>query len=265
MKVVSFDNTNISYTMSGDGDCLVFVHGWANNRTTWKHEIKHFKSLGYTVISLDLRGHGQSDKPDDPAKYSLESFAKDIKCILDKENVSKCVLIGHSMGGMISLKFCSMFPDTVSGMVLCDTMSQSVLEHKKVKVVSPFITKVLTFLTTHQHVRQNHFGHLANVDLSMSKGDYKIFCEGLHNTPLKSVFACLESMMNFDLRASLSKIHVPVLIIEGSEDSILPRIDSVEMFHHIKGAQLAFVPGTHFVQITQADEVTRLIQDFLER
>ena len=157
------------------------------------------------------------------------------------------------MGGMISLKFCSMFPDTVSGMVLCDTTSQSVLEHKKVKLVSPFITKVLTFLTTHQHVRQNHFGHLANVDLSMSKGDYKIFCEeGLHNTPLKSVFACLESMMNFDLRASLSMIHVPVLIIEGNEDSILPKIDSVEMFHHIKGAQLAFVPGILYRSHRQA-------------
>ena len=67
---------------------------------------------------------------------------------------------------------------------------------------------------------------------------------------MKSVFACLESMLSFNLKNVLPKIKTPVLIIEGEEDKLLPKIDSMEMYHEIKGAEIDFVPkGKHFVNI----------------
>ena len=83
MITKSFDNTKISYKVHrGDNLFLIFVHGWANDWTTWKDEIDFFKNLGYSTLTLDLRGHGQSDKPESENKYSLDCFAKDFILLL---------------------------------------------------------------------------------------------------------------------------------------------------------------------------------------
>jgi len=269
MKIESFDNTKIDYNIKkGSKLCLIFVHGWANNKTTWKNEIKFFGKKGYSIISLDLRGHGQSDKPENKEMYTIESFAKDIHCIIKKEEVEQCVLIGHSMGGMISLMYYKLFEyeHKVKALILCDTTSNNVLEHKKINVLLPFTKHVLDFIIEHQTISQNHFKHLKNVDLSTytTASDYRVFYEGLHNTPLKSVFACLESMLDLNLKSMLSKINVPVLIIEGTNDKILPEIDSIEMFNQIKDAEIHYVhKGKHFVNIENVSEMNKYLLNFL--
>lgn len=271
MYVKSFDGTKIWYKITRkDKPFLIFIHGWANDWTTWKKEIDFFEGKNYSTITLDLRGHGQSDKPEEKERYEIECFAKDIHEIVKKENIDNFVLIGHSMGGMIALKYYELFNKEKhnAGLVLCDTTYKNILEHKTINIISPFIKHVLDFIISHEHINKKHFGHLKDIDLTKYKhaSDYLIFYEGLHNTPMKSVFSCMEAMMSFDTNSILHKIAVPVLIIEGNKDNLLPKIDSIELYHEIKNAEIDFIPkGRHFVNLESPELVNKYIFNFLQK
>jgi len=271
MYIKSFDGIKIWYEIkTKNKPSLVFIHGWANDWTTWKKEIAFFKRKGYSTITLDLRGHGKSEKPEQKEKYELECFAKDIHEIIKKENVDNFVLVGHSMGGMVALKYYELFNNekTINGVILCDTTYRNILEHKTIKVISPFIMHVLDFIISHEQINKKHFKQLKDVDLTKYKhaSDYFIFYEGLHNTPFKSVFSCLEAMMKFDVSSTLRKINVPVLILEGGKDKLLPKIDSIELYHEIKSAEIDFIPkGKHFVNLEEPDLVDKYIFNFLQK
>jgi pimeloyl-ACP methyl ester carboxylesterase len=88
MFISSFDKTKI----------------WYKNWTSWKKEIQFFNKHNISTITLDLRGHGKSDKPNELTSNTLDCFAKDIHEILIKENITDFIIVGHSMGGMIALK-----------------------------------------------------------------------------------------------------------------------------------------------------------------
>jgi pimeloyl-ACP methyl ester carboxylesterase len=271
MFLESFDGTKIYYRIKRNSNLfLVFVHSWATDWTIWKKEIGFFEKKGYSIVTLDLRGHGQSDKPESKRKYLLECFAKDIHEIITKENIKHFILIGHSMGGMISLVYYKLFYKNkhIKGLVLCDTTCRNVLKHKTIKFISPFIKHVLDFIISHEHINKAHFSHLNNIDLTKYNGysDNFVFYKGLHNTPMKSVFACLESMMKYDVKPILRKISIPVLIIEGGRDKLLPKIDSIELYGEIKSAELDFIPkGKHFVNIDSPKLVDKYTFNFLKR
>ncbi|MBW2999897.1 alpha/beta hydrolase, partial [Candidatus Woesearchaeota archaeon] len=143
MFLESFDKTKIYYRIKRKSDLfLIFVHGWAQNWTAWKKEINFFQEKGYSTLALDLRGHGLSDKPEKKRQYRLKCFAKDIRRIIKKEKIKQYVLIGHSMGGMISLVYYKLFNKKINALVLCSTTAENVLEHKKIRALSPFIKHV---------------------------------------------------------------------------------------------------------------------------
>jgi len=96
--------------------------------------------------------------------------------------------------------------------------------------------------------------------------DYFIFYEGLHNTSMKSVFSCLKYMLNYDVKAVLGKMSIPVLVIEGEKDRILPEIDSFEIYEQIKKAEIDYIPmGKHFVILESPKLVDRYILHFLKK
>jgi pimeloyl-ACP methyl ester carboxylesterase len=266
MILESFDGTNINYRVKRKSELfLVFVHGWLHNWTAWKKEIEFLEGKGYSTLAFDLRGHGQSDKPEKKKQYDLECFAKDLHELIKKEKIKKFVLIGHSMGGMISLIYYKMFRRGIQGLVLCDTTYRNVLKHKEMEVFSPFIKHVLDFLVSHESITQEHFKHLKDIDLT-KYSEYGLMHNSLRATPMKSVFACLEEMTKYNVKSILKKINVPVLIMEGEEDRILPEIDSLEMCKKIKGSKLTLIPGGgHFVNLQNPRQVDKHILEFLKK
>lgn len=269
MRIKSFDGTKISYRIRRKQNIfLIFIHGWVNNWTAWRKELLYFEKLGYSTLALDLRGHGESDKPEEKERYKLENFARDIDEIIRKEKIKDFVLIGHSMGGMIALEYFNLYHKirNVSGLVLCDTTSRNVLLHKSVNKVAPFVRHVLDFLIFKNQINKEHFRHMKDIDLSKyaNSTDVMIFYHGLHNTPTKSVFACLEEMMDFDLTRTLNKINVPVLILEGEDDKYLTKLCAKELARKIKGSKLKTIPrASHCINIESSQEVEKEIEKFL--
>ncbi len=119
-SVDSSDGVRISYELySGKEPALIFIHGWSCDGNYWKEQIPYF-SKKYQVVTIDLAGHGRSGL--ERKRYSIDSFADDVKAVVDSVGSSKVILIGHSMGGELAAKTASLLPERVIGIVIVDSI-----------------------------------------------------------------------------------------------------------------------------------------------
>jgi len=122
MAYITSDGIKLYYEKSGQGEPIVFLHGYTGSNKDWSHQISAVSGK-YTTIAMDHRGHGQSDAPSIETDYSIEISANDIYNLIHALEISKCCLVGHSMGGFMSLQLALNHPDRVSALILVDTSS----------------------------------------------------------------------------------------------------------------------------------------------
>ena len=101
----------------GDGPTVVLTHGWGASADTWEHQVAAL-SATHRVVRWDLLGHGRSAAPDDPAAYTREAALDHLATLV---GAGPATLVGHSLGGQLSLAFAARHPDRVAGLGLLAT------------------------------------------------------------------------------------------------------------------------------------------------
>lgn len=118
MATILHKGTRLAYEDRGAGDpVFVFVHGWTCDRFFFAPQAEHF-ARRHRVVSLDLRGHGESDKPQ--GQYPIAAYADDIAYVIEQLGLGKTVAVGHSMGGITVLQLAAAHPDRVAAIVMVD-------------------------------------------------------------------------------------------------------------------------------------------------
>ncbi|MEP1445966.1 MAG: alpha/beta hydrolase [Paraglaciecola sp.] len=116
---LSYDAETIAYSVYGSGDTtLVFIHGWSSDSRYWMKQLAPF-GKDYKIITIDLAGHGNSSS--NRKDYTINSFAKDIRAVIEREDLNNVILIGHSMGGSIVATAVQYIPNRVKGIIGIDT------------------------------------------------------------------------------------------------------------------------------------------------
>lgn len=105
-------------TVAGAAPAFVLVHGLASNARTWDGVAARLTELGHPVVTVDLRGHGQSAKPD--TGYDIPTVADDLRTLVERLGLERPVVAGQSWGGNVVLELGRRSPDTLSGLVLVD-------------------------------------------------------------------------------------------------------------------------------------------------
>lgn len=122
--VLSADGSPISFAVKGIGEpIIVFIHCWTCDHNFWEHQIDYF-SKEYKVVWLDLAGHGLSGSA--RSDYTMEAFGEDVAAVVNKVGGHKLVLVGHSMGGPVSMEAAKIIGDKVVAVVGVDTFYTSV-------------------------------------------------------------------------------------------------------------------------------------------
>ena len=122
-SIPSFDGVDIAFEIRGECEesilkpVLVFVHGWCCNRTYWDVQLEEF-SKDYIVVAIDLGGHGESGLG--RAKWTTEAYGQDVVAVVKELKLREIILIGHSMGGIVSLEAACHLPENVIGLVGVD-------------------------------------------------------------------------------------------------------------------------------------------------
>jgi len=122
MPILSANNINLYYEETGEGETMVFLHGYTGSSQDWANQIPSV-SKKYRAVAMDSRGHGRSEAPTEEEGYSVKIFSEDVYALLLKLGIEKCCLVGHSMGGFMALQFVLDHPETIKALVLVDTSS----------------------------------------------------------------------------------------------------------------------------------------------
>ena len=133
-KIIQNKDVNINTYIEGSGPLIIFIHGWPESWYSWRHQIKFFSSIGYTVASPDMRGYGGSSKPEEVSDYDVLKLSSDIIAIADYLGFDQFNIVGHDWGAPVAWhtslyyenrvkKVCGMsVPHTVSQMPPIETM-----------------------------------------------------------------------------------------------------------------------------------------------
>ena len=119
----SADGETIAYAVRGRGPAVVLVHCWCGNSTFWDETAADL-ARDHTVLALDLAGHGRSGS--ERTDYTMAAFGQDVAAVMEAENVTGAVIVGHSMGGPVAVEATRLEPERVVGIVGVDNLQQLV-------------------------------------------------------------------------------------------------------------------------------------------
>jgi pimeloyl-ACP methyl ester carboxylesterase len=248
MAELNRDGVRISYQSQGDGPTLLLSHGYSATAQMWAGQLDALTHR-YRVITWDMRGHGLSDSPTDPAAYSEEATVADMAAILDGCGVERAAIGGLSLGGYMSLAFHAVHPERVGALLLFDTgpgyrsdEGRAGWNGYAARMAEAFESRGLDAL-----------GSSAEVQASTHRS-----AEGL----AKAARGML-AQRDATVIDSLPTIKVPTLILVGAEDkAFLAPTDY--MAKKIPDATKVVIPGAgHAANIDQPDAFNKAVLEFL--
>ncbi|MDQ3958612.1 MAG: alpha/beta hydrolase [Actinomycetota bacterium] len=252
MPSITVDNRRTGYTDTGGaGTPVLLVHAFPLNARMWEPQIE---SLGdrWRLVAPDLMGFGASDAPEDPSAYSVDSFADDLKAVLDELGIDKVVLAGLSLGGYVALAFLRKHRSSVSALVLADTRSEADAPEAIEKRTNQQAT-----------VREQGpgaltdglVGALLGEPTREKKPDVVATVRGLMENSPAGYIGALEAMKGRpDSTPDLAGITLPTLIIVGENDTLTPPELSRKMHEHIGGSRLVVIPEAGHLSNLEAPE-----------
>jgi len=222
-KEILYQNKKVCYRITGKGKPVILIHGFGEESNIWINQIELLKNK-FTLIIPALPGSGQSEMIDD---MSMEGMAEVIHSIIHEENIKACSVIGHSMGGYITLSFAEKYPEYVSAFGLFHSTAFADNDEKKItrRKGIEFIKQhgAFEFLKT---ATPNLFSHQTK-----NKTPELIAKQiaGLNNFSSGALVSYYEAMIQRPDRTDvLCKTMVPVLFIMGKYDVAVPVEDGLQ-------------------------------------
>ncbi|MBY8884447.1 alpha/beta hydrolase [Streptomyces sp. PTM05] len=246
----SAGGVRIAYERDGRGDpALVLVHGWCCDRSYFAPQHAHFTGER-AVVSLDLRGHGDSDRPDpgDPGCYTVAAFADDVRAVIRHAGLRRPVVVGHSLGGLVALA-CAAFPDEVGAAVLVDPAPLA-----KEAAKARFARSVAEVAADHDGSWRRGFAARRMLATDTARREETI--AGAAVVPAAVAAEGMRAMAEFDGAGALARAAVPLLAITADEPEPALR-------EHPGVALGRTVGAGHFVQLEVPDQVDAMLERFL--
>lgn len=250
---LSFDSERIAYNVIGNGNTtLIFVHGWSCDGRYWHKQVPAFANE-YQIITVDLAGHGHSSL--NRSNFSTLSFAKDVKAVIDKENVNKAILVGHSMGGGVITEVTRLMPEKIVGIIGIDALKNvgDIIHQSAVDdIAKPFetdfksATKEFVSLMLPKTADQQLATWLIE-DMSSAPKDIALSAFRNH----------LGQYVNGEAAAVFKDITTPVVSIDAKVWPTMPDKNR----KHINDYQLFYIEDTgHFPMLEKPEEFNTLLK-----
>jgi len=228
MEKIKVNGINLAYTRRGQGTPLVLIHGYPLDHSMWD-EVVPLLDDRFDIILPDLRGFGESDSPE--TVYNISDMAADIAGLLEQLGIQQAVFAGHSMGGYVALAFARAYPaclrglGLVSSQVLADPPDRKEGRYKSaadvaengVGVVAEAMT---TKLSTNPRVQNFVRAVIERQTRAGVIGALKAMAERVDSTDL------------------LASLKVPLVLIHGESDMLIPFDRAREVKAAVPGAQL---------------------------
>ena len=239
---------------------IVLVHGFPLSHEMWTNQIEILKNA-YRVVAYDLGGQGRSEVGD--GQFTLEFLVDDLIALLDHLKIEQAVLCGLSMGGYVSLRAVERNTERVSGLVLCDTKSET--DPNETKLARGASIRAIKRNGVDAYAETFLKGALSPTSLkdrSVVEMATKIIQQ---NKALGLCGTLLALAGRTDTTSFLPKIEVPVLILVGEQDAITPPEQSHKMHSMIQHSELHAIPhAAHLSNMENPLEFNIHLLNFLQ-
>ncbi len=258
----TYKKVSVSYRETGLGNkTVILVHGFLENQKMWDGVVDVLKGT-HRVFTLDLLGHGNSDGLCDI--HTMEQQAMLVNDLMQRHKILKATLIGHSMGGYISLAFAEMFPEKLSGLGLLNSHPFSDSPEKQ-EARERAIKTVRTHYETYVKAAIPSFFAPDNRDRN-KKEIGKLIDEALTMTP-ENIIAALKGMKLRKDRSELfcKRQNYYKLWIVGKKDPLIDLETIRDLASRCKGTDYIELPEGHMSYIENKEEMPAVIKRFLQR
>ena len=258
-KSLSFKNIKISYTDSGKGPVVVLLHGFLENKRMWKEIVPKVSNTN-RVLAIDLLGHGQTDCFG--YIHSMELMAEVVLAVLKLLRIRKITIIGHSMGGYVSLALADKRPEMIRGLCLLNSTSLSddtvrkKLRERANKMVQSNFTNMVRMSFVNLFGKENKDAFTFEIENALNDA---------LKTSLQGYMACQEGMrIRTNRMAVLKNNSFKKLYILGKKDPVLSVEEALEEAKEIQ-AESVILSGGHMSHIENTNELLIALQKFVKQ
>lgn len=257
MPYLTVDDTRLYYEDVGDGEPIVFIHGLGSSSRDWFAQVPHFEDR-YRVIRVDLRGHGQSERPSGP--YHIAQFARDVAVTLRKLDAAPAHVVGLSMGGMVALQLAADAPHLVRSLVVVNSAID----------VRPESWEDLWFYlsrrTAVQVLGMRRVGRLIANRLFVKPEQEDLrreFIKRWATNDKQAYLWSIDAIMGWGVDGRLSSIRVPTLLISSDHD-YTPISEKNHAVAKMPNATLVVMEDArHAVPVEKPEPFNAIVDDFL--
>ncbi|XP_050362655.1 epoxide hydrolase 3-like [Nymphalis io] len=277
-KYIKVNDIKLHYVESGDTSkpLMLFLHGFPEFWYSWRHQIVHFNK-DYRVVAVDMRGYGDSEKPEGVSSYKMEYIVDDIKELIRALGHEKCILVSHDWGGVIACKLRETYPEVLYALIVLSSSSKEIWhrqiwstneQRKKSGYVFMFrAPKVPELLLQMNNLQSLDSFMLVKGKDTITKEDmecYKYwFGKQTGFTPPLNYY---RANFSYSWEEKLYGENIPFLLAIGENEKYISHSCQDLMKTRYATIETATVENSgHFMQQEEPEKVNKLVRDFLAK
>jgi non-heme chloroperoxidase len=254
-----------------DGTPIVFHHGWPLSADDWDTQMLFFAKNGYRVVAHDRRGHGRSTQTANG--HDMDTYAADVAALVDKLDLKNAVHVGHSTGGGEAARYVAQYgkKQHAAKLVLIGAVPPSLVKSANYKGVIPL--DVFDGLRTQLAANRAEFYWTFPIPFYSYNREGAVLNEAVRQNwwrqammgAANAQFLCIKAFSETDFTDDLRSIEIPVLILHGEDDQIVPVANGSATAELLKRPTLKTFPKLpHGMATTNADVVNSEILAFVK-
>ncbi|MBV1879528.1 MAG: alpha/beta fold hydrolase [Pseudomonadales bacterium] len=249
MATITRDGVTLYYEVQGAGPAVLMSHGFSATSQMWQAQHDAI-CREHQLITWDMRGHGRSDSPEDPAEYTEEKTVADMLALLDHLDISSAVIGGLSLGGYMSLAFHLRHPERVRALMIIDTGPGYNSDKARAgwNVTANDMADVIT---------KDGLAALASFSAEMKTAEH---------TGASGLIKAARGMMtqhNADVIQSLDKIKVPSLVLAGANDEPFLKATDYMAAKIADSTKVIISDAGHAANLDQPEQFNKAVLEFL--
>jgi non-heme chloroperoxidase len=264
------DGTEIFYKDWGTGQPIVFHHGWPLCSDDWDAQMMFFLDQGFRVIAHDRRGHGRSTQT--VKGHDMDTYAADVSELMTALDVKNAIHVGHSTGGGEVIRYAAKYGQgRVAMAVLVSAVTPIMIQSNTNPDGVPRSVFDEIRLGTATH-RQQYFQDFTMGFYGYNRPGAKV-SQGVRDNwwrqgmmgAIKAQYDCIKAFSETDFTEDLKKVDIPVLVLHGEDDQIVPFLNSgPKAVKLLKNGKLISYPGfPHGMPTTEAATINKDILEFI--
>lgn len=259
MPKLYVDDIDLYYEIVGQGQPILFIHGLGSSGRDWELQVAFF-AKHYRVVTFDVRGHGQSDKP--PGPYSVPLFAADTAGLITSLGIAPAHVVGISMGGMVALQLAVSTPDLVKSLVIVNSGPELILRTFKERLAGLqrlLVARLLGMRKMGQVLSKRLFPREEHQELR------RMFVERWAENDKRAYIDSMRAIVGWSVADHLGTIGCPTLVIAADEDYTPVSLKEAYVAKMPQAELVVIADSRHATPVERPEQFNEALMAFLSR